>query len=107
MCPSQVVELDKTKTRDGWLVACLAGVEGGRGWRGKTWRSGFGKEEKAPFLLSLLLFFSSSPPLFLPAPQASHFVGEHKTAGSVSCGILPWACFGDAITSFIEYYSVA
>lgn len=64
------------------------------------------REEKAPFLLSLLLFFSSSPPLFLPAPQASHFVGEHKTAGSVSCGILPWACFGDAITSFIEYYSV-
>lgn len=64
------------------------------------------REEKAPFLLSLLLFFSSSPPLFLLAPQASHFVGEHKT-GSVSCGILPWACFGDAITSFTEYYSVA
>ena len=107
MCPSQVVELDKTKTRDGWLVACLAGVEGVGGGGEKLGGVVLEREEKAPFLLSLLLFFSSSPPLFLPAPQASHFVGEHKTAGSVSCGILPWACFGDAITSFIEYYSVA
>ena len=60
MCPSQVVELDKNKPRDGWLVACLAGVDGGRGWRGKTWRSGIGKRGKGslsplPFAIFLLL----------------------------------------------------
>ena len=60
----------------------------------------------APFVLSLLLFFSSSPPLFPPAPQASYFVDEQKT-GSASCGILPWACFGDAVSSFVGYYAAA
>ena len=60
----------------------------------------------APFVLSLFLFFSSSPPLFPPAPQVSYFVDEHKT-GSASCGILPWACFGDAVTSFVGYYAAA
>ena len=53
-------------------VACLAGVERGRGVGRKGKRGGLGREGKAPFPFPLFRAFipPPPPPLFAPATQA-------------------------------------